>query len=297
MFCFVVFCVFCCLLLLLLLLLIIIIKNDMGNLTRDNIHNCDLNHLLICFCSFDLSCLILEKDNILKICILDCLDFLYRILFEPCLFQSSFTCFRSSQYLPCFTWEINIFVSEREREMFYLTTHSTHFINGYMASDIWLRTILIVRKETRCRHIGYSYQLKARVLLYAPSHRQEFCVSVTRNYLRHYLQCTCDYVNYTLMILILKIRKPNLSQICQLKGQVKTSQIIVWIKFIGSENKQIIIVIHQLKTHIIVRRKQCFYGGVGGGGVIVHLILQMSFLTKGVSLRLKMKTFVGSYGQ
>ena len=42
-----------------------------------------------------------------------------------------------------------------------------------MASDIWLRTILIVRKETRCRHIGYSYRLAARVLLYAPSHRQD----------------------------------------------------------------------------------------------------------------------------
>ena len=62
---------------------------------------------------------------------------------------------------------------EREREMFYLTTHSTHFIYGYMASDIWLRTILIVREETRCRHIGYSYRLTARVLLYAPSHRQD----------------------------------------------------------------------------------------------------------------------------
>ena len=57
--------------------------------------------------------------------------------------------------------------------MFYLTTHSTHFIYGYMASDIWLRTILILRKETRCRHIGYSYRLTARVLLYAPSHRQD----------------------------------------------------------------------------------------------------------------------------
>ena len=42
-----------------------------------------------------------------------------------------------------------------------------------MASDIWLRTILIVRKETHCRHIGYSYRLTARVLLYAPSHRQD----------------------------------------------------------------------------------------------------------------------------
>ena len=56
-------------------------------------------------------------------------------------------------------------------EMFYLTTHSTHFIYGYMASDIWLRTILIVRKETR--QIGYSFRLAARVLLYAPSHIQD----------------------------------------------------------------------------------------------------------------------------
>ena len=62
---------------------------------------------------------------------------------------------------------------EREREIFYLTMHSMHFIYGYMASDIWLRTILIVRKETRSHHIGYSYRLTARVLLYAPSHRQD----------------------------------------------------------------------------------------------------------------------------
>ena len=61
----------------------------------------------------------------------------------------------------------------RKEEMFYLTTHSTHFIYSYMASDIWLRTILIVRKETRCHHIGYSFRLTARVLLYAPSHRQD----------------------------------------------------------------------------------------------------------------------------
>ena len=57
------------------------------------------------------------------------------------------------------------------KEMFYLTTHSTHFIYSYMASDIWLRTILIVRKETRCCHMGYSFRLTARVLLYVPSHR------------------------------------------------------------------------------------------------------------------------------
>ena len=65
--------------------------------------------------------------------------------------------------------------------MFYLTTHSTHFIYGYIASDIWLRTILIVRKETRCRHIGYSYRLTARVLLYA--HTTAFVTPVVEHWL------------------------------------------------------------------------------------------------------------------
>ena len=57
--------------------------------------------------------------------------------------------------------------------MFYLTMHSTHFIYSYMSSDIWLRIILIVRKETRCHHISYYFRLTARILLYAPSHRQD----------------------------------------------------------------------------------------------------------------------------
>ena len=51
--------------------------------------------------------------------------------------------------------------------MFYLTTHSTHFIYGYMV------TTQIAREETRCRHMGYSFRLIARVLLYASSHRQD----------------------------------------------------------------------------------------------------------------------------
>ena len=54
---------------------------------------------------------------------------------------------------------------EGRKEMFYLTTHSTHFIYGYMASDS-------EREETRCRHMGYSFRLIARVILYAPSHSQ-----------------------------------------------------------------------------------------------------------------------------
>ena len=71
-----------------------------------------------------------------------------------------------------FTAQLAVEQLERERK-FYLTTHSTHFIYGYMASDIWLRTTQIVRQDTRCCHIGYSYRLTAWVLLYAPSHRQD----------------------------------------------------------------------------------------------------------------------------
>ena len=59
------------------------------------------------------------------------------------------------------------------KEMFYLMTHSTHFIYSYMVSDIWQSTTKIVRYKTRCCHMGYSFQLTARVLLYAPSHRQD----------------------------------------------------------------------------------------------------------------------------
>ena len=35
------------------------------------------------------------------------------------------------------TSENNIGKHEGRKEIFYLTTHSTHFIYGYMASDIW----------------------------------------------------------------------------------------------------------------------------------------------------------------
>ena len=72
--------------------------------------------------------------------------------------------------LKCF---VDVMFEEGRKQMFYLMTHSTHFIYGYMASDIWLMTIQIAREETRCRRMGYSFRLAARFLLYAPSHRQD----------------------------------------------------------------------------------------------------------------------------
>ena len=70
-------------------------------------------------------------------------------------------------------WKTDLHPYEGRKEMFYLTTHSTHFIYGYMESDIWLRTTQIVSEETRCRHMGYSFRLAARDILYASSHRQD----------------------------------------------------------------------------------------------------------------------------
>ena len=57
--------------------------------------------------------------------------------------------------------------------MLYLTMHSTHFIYSYMVLDIWCQTTQIVSDETHCCHMGYSFPLAERVLLYAQSHRQD----------------------------------------------------------------------------------------------------------------------------
>ena len=60
----------------------------------------------------------------------------------------------------------------RRKEMFYLMMHSTHFIYGCMASDIWFRTTQWERKPAAATW-ATSFQLVARVLLYAIFHRQD----------------------------------------------------------------------------------------------------------------------------
>ena len=55
------------------------------------------------------------------------------------------------------------------KEMFYLTTHSTHFIYGYMASDIWYSTTRIDRGNLLLTHGLLSNSF----LLAASSHRQD----------------------------------------------------------------------------------------------------------------------------
>ena len=52
---------------------------------------------------------------------------------------------------------------------FYLTTHSTHAIYGYVTSNIWQKTT----RERNPLLPLHGLLLAARVLLYAPSHTQD----------------------------------------------------------------------------------------------------------------------------
>ena len=47
----------------------------------------------------------------------------------------------------------------------------------------------IVREETRCHQIGYSFRLTASVLLYAPSHKQDSTYTAfVRPVVEHWLE-------------------------------------------------------------------------------------------------------------
>ena len=56
-------------------------------------------------------------------------------------------------------------------------------------SDIWLRTILIVRMETRCRHKGYSFRLTTRVFyMHHPTDRIVHTTAFVTPVVEHWLE-------------------------------------------------------------------------------------------------------------
>ena len=66
-----------------------------------------------------------------------------------------------------------VYCLQRRNEMFYLTTHSTHFIYGHTSSDIRLRITRITREETRCYLSEcYFWWLAAMEVLYASPRKQ-----------------------------------------------------------------------------------------------------------------------------
>ena len=62
-------------------------------------------------------------------------------------------------------------IRERERNFLFNDALNTFYLRLYGVRHIVKDHS--DRKETRCCYIGYSYRLTARVLLYAPSHRQD----------------------------------------------------------------------------------------------------------------------------
>ena len=56
--------------------------------------------------------------------------------------------------------------------MFYLTTHSTHFIYGYIASDM-VKDHSDSEKGNPLPPHRLLFQINSKGLLYAPSHRQD----------------------------------------------------------------------------------------------------------------------------
>ena len=63
--------------------------------------------------------------------------------------------------------------SERERNVLFNDALNTFYLRLYGIRHMVKDHSDSEREETRCHHIGYSFRLTARVLLYAPSHRQD----------------------------------------------------------------------------------------------------------------------------
>ena len=60
----------------------------------------------------------------------------------------------------------------RERNVLFNDALNTFYLRLYGVRHM-VKDHSDSEKENPCRHIGYSYRLTARVLLYAPSHRQD----------------------------------------------------------------------------------------------------------------------------
>ena len=76
------------------------------------------------------------------------------------------------KFEPCTDITVHKSLLNGWKEFFYLMMHSTHFYVRLFGVWYVVKDHSEVRKETHCHHMGYSFRLAARNLLYAPSHRQ-----------------------------------------------------------------------------------------------------------------------------
>ena len=64
---------------------------------------------------------------------------------------------------------MNDYIERKEGNVLFNDTLNTFYLRLYGIRNMVKRTIQIVKEKTCCRHMGYSFQLASRVLLYAPS--------------------------------------------------------------------------------------------------------------------------------
>ena len=83
------------------------------------------------------------------------------------------TCLRLIVSRVCDVRLEQIRTGRQDGNIFYLTTHSTHFILRLYGVGHMVKDHSDSERGTRCRHMGYSFRLTARVILYASSHRQD----------------------------------------------------------------------------------------------------------------------------
>ena len=73
--------------------------------------------------------------------------------------------------------------------MFYLTTHSTHFIYGYMASDMWYRTTQIAREEMLPPHgLLFAISSKGYFYMHHPIDRITHAMAFVTPVVEHWLE-------------------------------------------------------------------------------------------------------------
>ena len=108
-------------------------------------------------------------------CLSLCLSIYLSIYLSICLFI--YLSIDLSIYLPTYLNVLCVCVCAcarascnlRRKEMFYFNDAlRTFYLRLY-----GVRHMVKDHSETRCRHMGYSFRLTARVLLYAPSQRQD----------------------------------------------------------------------------------------------------------------------------
>ena len=69
--------------------------------------------------------------------------------------------------------EKKMFITRKEGNVLFNDAVNTFYLRLYGVRHMVKYHTDREREETRCRHMGYSFRLTARSLLYAPSHRQD----------------------------------------------------------------------------------------------------------------------------